>query len=131
MIDLGKKPEAPCKVSESAKPCKEPKVYYPSLYINGTESLNLPDGEFTFTARGRKVSETERIDKVSDKEEYSCEIEVMGIDDIKAAKESDKKAPKEKGKKSSDEDLNAAFSEEAKKSMPDEAKYDDEEESDE
>ncbi len=71
MIDLGSKPSE----MKSEMPAKD-STYYPTLRINNAEGLdNLPDGEFTFTAKGKLVSYSEDIKNGT----CSCEIEIHSI----------------------------------------------------
>lgn len=101
-IDLGSKPG---KEMSAAKPSPAKEVYYPSIHVRDAEGLeDLPDGEFTFTGKGKVVSytETER----DGKETCSCEIEIHSI------KPSTKKLRKAK---EADERLDDSFNKIAKK----------------
>lgn len=72
MIDLGRKPE------KLGKPevAKDPKVYYPTLHLNNIEGLDdLPEGEFTFTGKGKLVSYSENLETGT----CSCELEIRSI----------------------------------------------------
>ncbi len=72
-IDLGSKPSE----DKMAMPSKD-SAYYPSLHINNVDGLdNLPDGEFTFTGKGKLISYTESMR--NGKNTCSCEIEVHSI----------------------------------------------------
>ena len=53
---------------------------YPTLHIEGGESLDLPKSG-TAVIRFRVVSETEETR--GDKEHYRCDLEVLSIDKIK------------------------------------------------
>lgn len=70
-IDLGKSletgPVAPTKTKN--------KKSYPTLYINGVKGLDFPDGEFELMAKARLISKTKNM-KTG---EYSCDIEILGI----------------------------------------------------
>jgi hypothetical protein len=84
MIDLGKKPEPCCDSPKTDS--KAPKVYYPSLYVSGIDALDgLPDGEFTFTGKGKVVSKTESTR--DGKKTCSCDIEIHAIKPDGKAKE--------------------------------------------
>lgn len=54
------------------------KTSYPTLYVSGIKKEgDLPDGEFTFTGKGKLVSKTET--NRNGKETYSFEIEVHDL----------------------------------------------------
>lgn len=80
-IDLGRKPDdlsCPCPVAKS----EGPRVYYPSLYLEGTGELkDLPESG-TLTIRFKRVSksETER----EGKKRCTVELEVREIVDAKS-----------------------------------------------
>jgi hypothetical protein len=86
MYDLGYKEEMPEVEIKMDAPKKEPKVYYPSLYIRSKEKIEFPDGEFKFTATGKQIMYKEK-----EGEDFCYEIEVMDIEPKGAAK---KKAEK-------------------------------------
>lgn len=72
MIDLGSKPQ---EIGKASTP-SEDKTYYPTLRISNVEGLDdLPDGEFTFTAKGEVVSHSEDLKNGT----CSCEIEIHSI----------------------------------------------------
>lgn len=76
-VDLGREYSCgPCDVASNPSPKKS--VSFPTLFLSGVQDLPLSIGEFSFTAKGRVISVTERK---SDKNEvgYSCEIEVHAI----------------------------------------------------
>lgn len=74
MIDLGSKPSE-AKVSMSAE---KDQTYYPSINIRDAEGLeDLPEGEFTFTGKGKLISFTESMR--DGKKTCTCEIEIHGI----------------------------------------------------
>jgi len=85
MIDLGKEYG---KTEMMAKTKAEPKVDYPTLYVSGVDKLELPDGEFDFSGRGKVVSKTESTR--DGKTTCSYEIQVMGIEPEGAAEGKDK-----------------------------------------
>lgn len=71
-IDLGSKPE----VVSDVKIKNEPSVYYPSLHINASESLDMPDeGIAQIKYRLGSVTKTTRDGKTR----YSCDLEILGI----------------------------------------------------
>ncbi len=74
-IDLGSKP---AKEMSEAKISPAKEVYYPSINVRDAEGLDdLPEGEFTFTGKGKVVSYTESMR--DGKESCSCEIEIHSI----------------------------------------------------
>ncbi len=75
MIDLGNKPDKEMTEKAALAPRE---VYYPSIHLSNVDGLeDLPDGEFTFTGKGKVVSYTESTR--DGKETCSCEIEIHGI----------------------------------------------------
>ncbi len=73
-IDLGRK------ASDTAGPAvmadkKDPKVYYPSVYISGVDGASFPLGEISFTAKGEVVS----------CKKDGCEIEIHSMTPSAAA----------------------------------------------
>jgi len=72
-INLGsKRGESPMTVSESKGP------YYPTLYVSGIDGgADIPDGEFTFTGKAKRISKTET--ERNGKETCSFELEVMEL----------------------------------------------------
>ena len=96
-INLGSKP------SEVSKPMSTSKgPYYPTLYVSGIDgNAEIPDGEFTFTGKARRISKTET--ERNGKETCSFELEVMEL------------TPTSKGSKSKAKDagdsLDEAFTE--------------------
>lgn len=74
-IDLGcgmdDSPATPMAVSAPAKS-------YPTFYFTCSEPIDLPDGEFTFSAKGRKVDASENT-RDPDDPRYRYEIEVHGF----------------------------------------------------
>lgn len=77
-IDLGKKPAAETALPSEPK-AKEPKPYYPSLYLD-------KDVGFTEADLGEEIIAVvkltpKRISKMMEngKETYSCEVEIKGI----------------------------------------------------
>lgn|SRR5574343_1046392 len=76
--DLGKE-------SMSAGCCSAPalcdsgkKVYYPSLYLSGTDKIDLPDeGEAIITFRKVASGEDRREDE---EPQYRCELEIRSIE---------------------------------------------------
>lgn len=101
-IDLGNKPGKEMS-KEAAMAPRE--VYYPTLHLSNVDGLDeLPEGEFTFTAKGKVTSYTERV--TDGKKSCSCELEVHNI------KPSTKKMKKEKD---ADERLDDSFDKIAKK----------------
>lgn len=86
-INLGRKPSEP-----SALSAKEPesKEYFPSIYLSESskEVNGLPEGEFSFSGKGKVVSRTEST--TNGKTRYSCEIEIHEITPEGKAKDSDK-----------------------------------------
>jgi hypothetical protein len=81
MINLAYKDTCmPC----SETPKDEGKEYYPTLYIRSKNKIDLPSGEFQFKAVGKKVAYSERDG------EYTCEIEVKGIEPQKGKAEKKK-----------------------------------------
>jgi hypothetical protein len=84
-IDLG------CGLDSPAYPATAkdaPKKSYPCFTFTCDEEIDLPDGEFTFTAKGRKVSHNE---DTRDPEEprHRYEIEVQGFKPQGGAKKSE------------------------------------------
>lgn len=82
-IDLGKEPQKLDKVVTES----ESKTYYPTLRINDVPGLDdLPEGEFTFTAKGKLASYSENLKDGT----CSCEIEIHSITPVaqKSAKKS-------------------------------------------
>lgn len=72
-MNLGSKISSKEAPAESAKSDKE---FYPSLYINNVKGMDkLPDGEFSFTGKGRVVSMTNNKKAGT----CSCEIEIMDL----------------------------------------------------
>lgn len=71
-IDLGKSLPGIAQPVEKDKK----KKHYPMLYISGVKGLDFPDGEFKFMAKARLLSKTKNL-KTG---EYSCDIEMLGID---------------------------------------------------
>ncbi len=111
MIDLGSKPSE----MKTEMPSKD-STYYPSLRIDNVEGLDdLPEGEFTFTGKGKLVSYTESMR--NGKSTCSCEIEVHSI------KPSTKKA---KPVKDGGERLDESLDKIAKHKMDDTEDYADE-----
>lgn len=111
MIDLSRKPAKEMTEKAAMAPRE---VYYPSINLHDVEGLEeLPEGEFTFTGKGKVVSYTESMR--DGKESCSCEIEIHSI------KPSTKKVKKEKD---AGERLDASFDKIAKKKSD---AYDDEE----
>ena len=101
-IDLGRKP---AKEMSDAKPMPAREVYYPSITVHDAEGLGeLPEGEFTFTGKGKVISYTESTR--DGKDTCSCEIEIQSI------KPSTKKVKKEKD---ADDRLNDSLNKIAKK----------------
>lgn len=102
MIDLGKKPGKEMTEKAALAPRE---VYYPSINVHDVEGLDdLPEGEFTFTGKGKVVSYTESTR--DGKESCSCELEIHSI------KPSNNK---EKKVKEADERLEDSFKKIAKK----------------
>lgn len=88
------------------------KKSYPTLYVSGIEENELPEGEFSFTGKGKVVSSTESTR--NGKKVCSFELEVMEIEPDQKAK---KKAKAEK--KDGSDGLAGALDEiEKKKSAP-------------
>jgi hypothetical protein len=80
MIDLGTeyKLSEPCCATEAPSGKKESKtrIDYPTLYIRGKDLPELPDGEFYFIAKGKKVGYRDPINGDGEK---SCEIAVLAM----------------------------------------------------
>lgn len=55
-----------------------PKKTYPCFSFSCDEEIDLPDGDFTFMAKGRKVLDTEETRDPEDPR-YRYEIEVQGF----------------------------------------------------
>lgn len=55
-----------------------PKKSYPCFYFTCDEPIDLPGGDFTFTAKGRKVSATNNT-RDPENPRHSYEIEVHGF----------------------------------------------------
>ncbi len=73
VIDLG------CGLdSEPASVSPEPKKSYPCFYFTCDEKIDLPEGDFTFMAKGRKVDSGENTRDPEDPR-YRYEIEVQGF----------------------------------------------------
>ena len=77
MIDLGQKASETGPCQAPAKESKN-KVYYPTFYIRSKDKIDLPDGEFYFSAKARKISSEER-QRDGEEPSYSCELEVKAI----------------------------------------------------
>lgn len=102
MIDLSSKPAKEMTEKAAMAPRE---VFYPTLHLSNVEGLeDLPEGEFTFTGKGKVVSYTERV--TDGKKSCSCQLEVHGISP------SVKKAKKVK---EADERLEDSFNKIAKK----------------
>ena len=72
-MNLGSKISTKEVVSENKTSDRE---FYPSFYINNVKGMErLPDGEFSFTGKGRVVSMTHNKKAGT----CSCEIEVMDL----------------------------------------------------
>lgn len=74
-IDLGcglDSPAMPITASDS------PKKSYPCFCFTCDEEIELPDGEFTFSAKGRKVEDSENT-RDEKNPRYRYEIEVHGF----------------------------------------------------
>ncbi len=100
-IDLGSKPGK--EMSEAKVAQKE--VYYPTLHLSNVDGLDeLPEGEFTFTGKGKVISYTESTR--DGKDTCSCELEIHSI------KPTNKKVKKEKD---ADDRLNDSLNKIAKK----------------
>jgi hypothetical protein len=81
-IDLGcglDSPSSPMTASES------PKKSYPCFYFTCDEKIDLPDGDFTFTAKGRKIESSENT-RDPEEPRYRYEIEVHGFKPMGGAK---------------------------------------------
>lgn len=100
MFNLGRKEDMGMAIAEpTPKTEKEPRVYYPSLYLHNIEGLDAPDvgTEGVAKIKFRIVSKSESERKKDDgsvNESKSVDIDIMGI-------EFDSNSEKEK---SSDED---------------------------
>ena len=110
-MDLGVKHE-PVKAMIAKEDTK--KKSYPTLYVNGIEENELPEGEFSFTGKGKVVSSTESTR--NGKKVCSFELEVMEIEPDQKAK---KKAKSEK--KDGADGLDGALGEIEKKKMKQES----------
>lgn len=89
MTNLGHEYKTPecCAPSPSSgeKAKKETRIDYPTLYIRGKDLPAVPDGEFYFIAKGKKVGYRDPVNKGDEK---SCEIAVMAFK-VKGDEESD------------------------------------------
>jgi len=75
MVNLGKEYGLPAMLDAPSATAgsEEKRVDYPTLYISGV-NVELPDDEFYFVAKGKKVAYRKPIDG-----EPSCEIAVMSM----------------------------------------------------
>ncbi len=78
MKSLGMKSGGPC-CAPSPSSSDDSKEYFPSLYIDSTEELDLPD-EGTAVIRFKKTSSSETKD--SHGERYTCTLEVRSIGEV-------------------------------------------------
>ncbi len=62
----------------SVSPATSPKKSYPSFCFTCDEEIALPDGEFTFTAKGRKIDVGANT-RDPEEPRYRYEIEVQGF----------------------------------------------------
>lgn len=72
-IDLGQ----PYGELTQASPSAPKKVNYPTVYIRGVKSLDLPAGNFSFSATGKVVSKTERTTSNVKTCDYEIEIQTI------------------------------------------------------
>jgi len=89
MINLGKSPSE-TEVMPPGK--KDGEKYFPTLRISDVEGLaDLPEGEFTFTAKGKMISYSEDLKRGT----CSVELEVHSIEpsskNVKKSKEADER----------------------------------------
>jgi len=96
-IKLGFKCGGPCCAPIQMSP--EPSMSYPTIHIEGEESLDLPKSG-TAVIRFRVVSETEEMR--GDKEHYRCDLEVMSIDKVKSESCCESDNPKSYAKETED-----------------------------
>lgn len=76
-IDLGCGLDSGTAAMPSSPPSPEKKSY-PCFYFTCDEAIELPDGEFTFMAKGRKVDCSENT-RDEENPRYRYEIEVHGF----------------------------------------------------
>jgi len=86
MQDLGQKIPSHGIATSPAE--EESKISYPTLYITSDERIALPEGEFTFTAKGRVVERAEN-ERDEDAPRYRYEIEVKAMEPVDSPESDD------------------------------------------
>jgi hypothetical protein len=82
-IDLGKKCELGCPVSEAPKQ-DEPEMHYPSLFIEGGPELKDLPKEGTMTVKFKRASIEERTSR-DGKTRRTLTLDILSIEDVSEA----------------------------------------------